>query len=122
NVYLREHGWRYDHIGIAMACGSLGSLIFQIPAGMTCDRFPWHREALAWSALVLGLCYFGIPRFVDDVTLVVLVLFVSGIPGTFFAPLLGSLALALGGQSRLNVVLGQNQSWNHAGSVMAAFM
>jgi MFS family permease len=47
-------------------------------------------------------------------------LFVSGVSQSFFGPLLGALALALAGHKCLNRVMGTNQSWNHAGNIVAA--
>jgi MFS family permease len=47
-------------------------------------------------------------------------LFLFGIAQSFFAPVLGALALALAGHKRLNRVIGTNQSWNHAGNLAAA--
>ncbi len=122
NVYLRQHGWRYDQIGMAMATAGLGSLIFQIPAGLTCDHVEHPRKLLAASALWLGLCYSLIPMFVGNTPRVATILFLSGIPGTFFAPLLASLANSVAGRGKLHLVLGENQSWNHAGNVASALL
>ena len=47
-------------------------------------------------------------------------LFISGAAQSFFAPLLGALALALAGHALLNKTAGANQSWNHAGNIVAA--
>jgi MFS family permease len=47
-------------------------------------------------------------------------LFTSGAAQSFFAPLLGALALALVGHELLNKMAGQNQGWNHAGNIAAA--
>ena len=47
-------------------------------------------------------------------------LFLSGAFQSFFAPLLGALALALVGHNLLNKTAGTNQGWNHAGNIVAA--
>lgn len=120
NVFLRDHGWRYDQIGMAMAGAGLGSMIFQLPAGVICDRVTSPRTVIAIAAIGLGLCYGLIPLVVSYEPVIVLILFLSGIPGTFFAPLLSTLALAVAGPERLAALLGVNQSVSHAGSAAAA--
>jgi len=47
-------------------------------------------------------------------------LFTAGAAQSFFAPLLGALALALVGHQQLNRTIGTNQGWNHAGNIAAA--
>lgn len=121
-VYLRGLGWRYDQIGLAMAAAGLGSLLFQIPAGMLCDRSRNPRWLLAVMALVLGFLYIVLPYLAKHVVIETAVMFLSGIPGTFFMPLLGTLALALAGKDRLEETMGENQSWNHAGNMVSAIL
>jgi len=120
NVYLRGLGWRYDQIGLAIAAAGLGSLIFQIPAGWICDHSKDPRRLLAFSSLGLGLIFLILPRLADSRILETAALFFSGIPGAFFMPLLGSLALALSSREHLPEVLGENQGWSHAGNLTAA--
>jgi Na+/melibiose symporter-like transporter len=54
------------------------------------------------------------PAWVDSL------LFVSGALQSFYAPLLGALALGLAGHKLLNRTIGTNQGWNHAGNIVAA--
>src|SRR5262249_55659168 len=115
NVYLRGLGWRYDEIGLAMAAAGAGSLLFQIPAGWVCDHAKDPRRLLALSAMFLGMAFIVLPRVANSFALETFVLFLSGIPGAFFMPLLGSLALALSSREALPEVLGENQGWNHTG-------
>jgi MFS family permease len=119
-VLLREHRWRYDAIGIATAAAGLGTLIMQTPAGMIADRVSSRRFLFAACAIVTGLCFAAVPIFANQKLLVDAILFVSGAVQSFFAPLLGALALALAGHKLLNRIAGTNQSWNHAGNIAAA--
>jgi len=54
-VLLKEHGWRYDSIGIATAVAGLGTLIMQASAGILYDRISSHRALFAISAIATGL-------------------------------------------------------------------
>ena len=119
-VLLKEHGWRYDSIGIATAAGGLGALLMQTPAGVLTDRISSRRLLFAASAILTGLCFVGVPLIADHRKIIDGLLFVSGGVQSFFAPLLGALALALVGHDRLNKVAGTNQGWNHAGNIVAA--
>lgn len=122
NVFLRQNQWRYDQIGAVVATSSFASLIFQIPAGLLCERVKARRTALAAVALTLGCCYLLIPFFAHSFAATMVILFVSGSIGTFFAPLLGSLALTVGGQEKLDSVIGENRGWNHAGNLVASLL
>jgi predicted MFS family arabinose efflux permease len=121
-VFLKQHDWRYDQIGTALAISTFGSVIFQLPAGAICGRIRWPRYMLAAWAIILGSCYYMIPILVDYKIPVTGILFLSGIAGTFFAPLLGTLALLLVGAEHLDWIVGRNRSWNHAGNVAAAIV
>lgn len=119
-VLLKEHGWRYDSIGMATAAAGLGTLVMQTPAGILCDRISSRRALFASCAIATGLCFAGVPLIAGHQKTVDAILFLSGAVQSFFAPLLGALALALVGQKLLNKTAGTNQGWNHAGNIMAA--
>lgn len=46
-VFLKEHGWRYDSIGVATAIAGLGTLLMQTPAGIATDRISSRRALFA---------------------------------------------------------------------------
>ena len=120
NALLKGAGWRYDAIGLATAAAGLGTLVFQGPAGWLTDRLSRRRLAFAGVALLTGLCFVAIPLIPLAPGWVDSVLFISGAAQSFFAPLLGALALGLAGHKLLNRTIGANQSWNHAGNIAAA--
>jgi MFS family permease len=119
-VFLREHQWRYDAIGIATAAAGLGTLLLQTPAGIFTDRISSRRLLFAIAAILTGLCYSIIPFLPNSHRVVDAFLFVSGAAQSFFPPLLGALALGLVGHDVLNKMAGENQGWNHAGNIAAA--
>lgn len=66
-VFLKQHQWTYDKIGISVALGGLGTFLFQMPAGVICDRVVNRRLLLAVASIVLGICYGLIPVIVSNV-------------------------------------------------------
>jgi MFS family permease len=122
NAFLRQAGWHYDAIGVTTAIAGLGTLLFQTPAGWITDRIAWRRILFILAALATGICFTVIPLVPRTAAWVDSLLFVSGATQTFFAPLLGALALGLAGHARLNRVMGANQGWNHGGNIAAALI
>jgi len=120
NVVLREKRWSYGAIGFATAAGSLGTLLLQSPAGWITDRVSSRRALFAAAAFLTGLCFVLVPVIPQTYLWTDLLLFVAGAAQSFFAPLLGALALGLSGHALLNRTMGANQSWNHAGNIAAA--
>ena len=61
NAVLKEANWRYDAIGLAIAAGGLGTLLFQSPAGWLTDKVTRRRTLFAVVALVTGACFVLLP-------------------------------------------------------------
>jgi MFS family permease len=118
--FLAEHRWRDDAVGIALATAGLGVFVMQTPAGFIVDRVRQRRAIVVVSSIVLGICYGLLPLIPAKWWTIDPLLFVSGVGGAFFAPLLGALALGLVGHGALNRTMGSNQAWNHAGNIAAA--
>jgi len=121
-AYLRKQGWSYEQIGVASAAGGFGTMIAQAPAGFFCDRFKRHRLVLGLMSLLIGVCYGAVPLFAKHIWQVDGLLFVAGVAGAFFNPLLASLALSVAGKDQFDSTMGVNQSWNHAGNIAAALL
>lgn len=120
SAYLKETNWRYDAIGLATAAAGAGTLLFQTPAGILCDRIASRRLLFAVVSVFTGVCFALIPSFSSSTFAVDALLFLSGSAQTIFVPVLAALALALVGHSGLNKTVGANQSWNHAGNIASA--
>jgi MFS family permease len=118
--FLAERGWRNDAIGFAAALAGLGVLLMQTPAGLLIDRVRRRRALLAGASLLLGFCYGVLPLLPARWPLVDSLVFVAGACNAFFVPLLGALALGLAGHAALHRLIGENQSFNHAGNIAAA--
>lgn len=121
-VFLKQHQWTYDKIGIVVALGGLGTFLFQIPAGIISDKIQNKKLLLAMASVALGICYGIIPKVVDSTFLVYLATFLAGVASTFFVPLLAALALSLAGYKDFDHLMGVNQSWNHIGNIAAALL
>ncbi len=120
--FLKEHNWRYDSIGIAVAAAGLGTLIFQTPAGIISDKVWSRRLLLGCASILLGICYGFLPSSTEHSLLLDSLLFISGMAAAFFVPLLAALALSLVGHVHLDQIMGINQSWNHSGNIAAAML
>lgn len=120
NGFLRAAGWQYDAIGIATAVAGLGTLIFQTPAGLLTDRIHARRALFGVTCIVTGACFVFLPAAAHSFSGILTLLFTAGAAQSFFAPLLAALALSLVGHARLDRTIGSNQSWNHAGNIVAA--
>lgn len=121
-AYLKQHEWQYDRIGLIVAAGGLGTLLMQIPAGIISDRIECRRRLLAGVSLIVGVSFVLLPMLVNSFIGVGVVQFVSGATNAFFVPLLAALALSLAGHKAFDRMMGQNQSWNHAGNIAAALL
>jgi MFS family permease len=73
-------------------------------------------------SFLTGACFVAIPIIPHAAIPIDSLLFVSGATQSFFAPLLGALALGLAGHKMLNRTMGANQGWNHAGNIIAALL
>jgi MFS family permease len=120
NGFLRASGWRYDSIGIATAAAGLGTFLFQTPAGLLTDRINSRRALFGATSLLVGACFVCLPLAAHSFPAILGLLFTAGAAQSFFAPVLAALALSLVGYARLNKTIGDNQSWNHAGNIVAA--
>ena len=61
-----------------------------------------------------------LPAIAHSFSGILALLFTAGAAQSFFGPVLAALALSLVGHARLDKTIGANQSWNHAGNVVAA--
>lgn len=122
NDLLREHGWRYDAIGVASAMTGLGVLLMQAPAGMIVDAIGRPRALLALASVGLGLGYGAVPVLFEHRVATQGMLFLSGASQAFLTPLLAALALSLAGHDGLSRMLGKNRVWHHAGEIAAALL
>jgi MFS family permease len=118
--YLVESGWSDGSVGVAIGLGGLGVFLMQTPAGFLVDRISQRRALLVAASILVGLCFGLLPLLPPQWQWLDPLLFVAGMSRSFFAPLLGALALGLAGHAGLNRLVGTAQSCDHAGNLASA--
>jgi MFS family permease len=123
SAFLFDRGWREGAIGVAQSMPALGVLLFQTHAGWLLDRWRRPRLELAFSSIVVGLCYVLL-TFVapEGHATTFAILFASGVAQSFFAPLLCGIALGLVGHADFTRTLAWNEAYNHLGEVCSAIL
>jgi predicted MFS family arabinose efflux permease len=111
--------WNPRDIGIALSAGGIAGLIGQTPAGALVDHLRYKREALAIATACLGLGALAVvffPSFFE----VLAAQITMGAVGTFFPPAMAGMTLGIVGRRGLDLRIGRNETFNHAGNVFAA--
>jgi MFS family permease len=108
-----------SRIGMATAASSIATVIAQTPAGALIDRLRQKRMSIVLAAVLVSIGCMGIallPAFPVIIACQVLI----GGAAAVFPPAIAAIALGLVGHSRLDRRVGRNQSFNHAGNLLAA--
>lgn len=111
--------WQTGQIGIALALGSIVTVIIQTPAGALIDWTMRKRALLVVCAAVVGVAALMIvvstwaPMIFAAQTLM-------GASLAFLGPLIAALTLGVVGREMFTRQTGANQAWNHGGNVFAA--
>lgn len=116
---LADQGWDPSHIGLVVAIPALVSIPVQSPVGGFIDRTPRKRLLLVAASGVVALSCITVvefPRFAPIVAAQVAL----GLALTIFPPCVGAITLGMVGHERLPVRIGRNESFNHAGNLVAA--
>nr|WP_293843579.1 MFS transporter [uncultured Arsenicibacter sp.] len=113
--------WNAQNIGIAMSVMGVATVIAQTPAGALVDRTTRKRQ---YSIIASGLI---------ATAAIVSILFptywmilggqaVMGLAAAWFAPALAAITLGIVGPKGLDRRIGRNETFNHAGNVVAALL
>lgn len=120
-VFLQQHGWQVDQIGLVMTIGGLAGMLFTTPIGILVDALRAKRAIIIFSALAIvtacGVNYFY-PTFATTVAAQTL----TAIAGASIPPAIAGITLGLVGPRGFDYQLGQNESYNHAGNAFSAVM
>jgi MFS family permease len=119
-VYLQAtRHWDSASIGMALAVTAVTGVIAETPAGALVDRLRQKRELVAVAALLIAVgClatvwFWSVPGVIAAQALV-------GLVGAVFQPALAGISLGLVGYKWLDRRIGRNESFSHAGNVVAA--
>ncbi|MDJ1506624.1 MFS transporter [Xanthocytophaga agilis] len=120
SIYLLSiHHWSLKDIGIVSSVGSLAGVLAQTPAGALVDRLASKHSIIVIASLMIGgsvvwMLLDPIPAYVVISQLII------GIAAAFLAPAVASLTLGIFGYAALEKRMGRNETFNHAGNVVAA--
>lgn len=122
SVFLKgSRHWDAGAIGLAMGASSIAAAICQIPAGLLVDGARAKRLLIAASGLMVGLGCLLIavyPRFWTVIAGQVLL----GSASAIIPPAIAALSLGLVGRRLLDARVSRNESFNHAGNLIAAVL
>lgn len=111
--------WSPGQIGIALALGSITTVIAQAPAGGLIDAVKWKRFLLVGCAFAIAASTLGIIFFRADIVIYAAQIAI-GLASAFLGPSLAALTLGLVGRDMFTRQTSANQAWNHAGNMFAA--
>ncbi|MDB4985966.1 MAG: putative arabinose efflux permease, family [Myxococcaceae bacterium] len=122
SVYLLtvQH-WEPSRIGLVVALPWLVSIVVQAPIGSLIDRTRHKRLLLVIAAAVVGLSCVVVVRVPSFYPIAASQL-ALGFVQTVFPPCVAALSLGMVGQQRLAARIGRNESFNHAGNMLAAVL
>ncbi len=121
-VFLKggEH-WDSGAIGIAMAASSVTAAAFQVPAGLLVDGTKAKRLLIAASGLMIGVGCLQIvlfPRFLAVIAAQAML----GAASAVIPPAIAAVSLGLVGRRLFDGRVSRNESFNHAGNLLAAVL
>lgn len=120
SVYLtaNQH-WTAGQIGIVLSAMSFSAVVTQSIAGYIVGRTTRKRLPIIIATIVLGVLSFSIPFF-PAFPYILCAQIIMGVASAFYMPTLIALAASLAGKGQFDGLISKNQSWNHAGNVIAA--
>lgn len=116
---LTVRHWQPDAIGIIIAIPGIIGIIVQPPAGALIDHTRYKRYILAGASIVIAVCCWIIIRY-GSFWPVAISQGITGVVQSVYAPCLAAITLGLVGQKLLPRRIGRNDTFNHAGNLVAA--
>ncbi len=120
SIYLlATRHWSPTDIGIAMSAMGVATLIVQTPAGALIDKTKYKRVLMAIASAMIAVSTVLMTVF-TSLWAIVFAQVLCGIGAAFLGPGLAAITLGLVGRKKLARQTGRNESFNHAGNVVAA--
>ncbi|MEM8853704.1 MAG: MFS transporter [Pseudomonadota bacterium] len=116
---LSQLHWEAGRIGIALALGSIVTVLIQTPAGALIDWTNRKRGLLVLCAGIVGAAALLIVVS-DWAPTIFFAQTMMGASLAFLGPLIAALTLGVVGRELFTRQTGANQAWNHGGNVVAA--
>lgn len=122
SIFLKgSQHWDPGAIGLAMGASSIAAAICQIPAGLLVDGSRAKRRLIAVSGLMVALGCLLIVLFPQFWTVIVAQALLGG-ASAVIPPAIAALSLGLVGRGLLDGRVSRNESFNHAGNLIAAVL
>lgn len=120
SVYLKssEH-WNPAQIGAAVSASAIATVIAQTPAGAIVDNLRQKRLLIVLAAAFVSIGCISIVVF-PSFEMVIAAQVLIGIAAAVFPPAIAAITLGLVGRDRLDRRIGRNETFNHAGNLIAA--
>ncbi len=114
---LSAYHWKPGGIGLALAVGSITTVLVQTPAGAIIDATRHKRALLVACAVAIGAATSVVVITDDPPWIVYGAQMLIGFSSAFLAPTIAAVTLGLVGPNRFTAQTSANQAWNHAGNV-----
>ena len=119
-VYLKaSQNWNPAQIGMAISASTIATVIAQTPAGALVDRLHQKRLLIGVAAVLVSLGCISIALF-PSFPVVIGAQILIGMAAAVFPPAIAAITLGLVGRDRLDRRIGRNETFNHAGNLIAA--
>jgi len=116
---LSQMHWQTGRIGLALALGSIVTVIIQTPAGALIDWTDRKRDLLIACASVVAIAAVLV-IMTNSTPIIFAAQTLMGGSLAFLGPLIAAITLGVVGREMFTRQTGANQAWNHAGNVTAA--
>ncbi len=120
-IFLTQHQWQADDIGLVMSAGGIAGLLVTIPAGIVVDATLRKRLLIIAGCVLITaatlLLWFNHQAWAAGLSQVV-----TGISAAFIGPAVAGITLGVAGQSGFNRQMGRNEAFNHGGNMTAALL
>jgi predicted MFS family arabinose efflux permease len=120
SVYLLSvHHWDPSRIGIVVAIPWVIAILVQWPMGSLIDRTRRKRHLLVLASVVVALSCVTVVHYPAFYPIAASQIALGAVQ-TIFPPCVAAISLGLVGHARLPARIGRNESFNHAGNMIAA--
>lgn len=117
---LSAFHWSPGEIGLALAAGTITTVLLQTPAGAIIDNSTYKRGLLSGCGLAIGAASISVLFFAAHPPVIYGAQILMGIAIAFVAPCIAAITLGVSGPENFTYQTSANQASNHAGNVFAA--
>ncbi len=116
---IATHHWNEGDVGIVMSVAGIAGVIAQTPAGALVDYSKHKRWLIAIGSTLIAISCLAMVVWTTMPVIIVAQVGV-GVAASVIGPAVAAITLGLVGRRKLDRRVGRNESFNHAGNVVAA--